>query len=235
MTYETIYYITHYLWLFQLSFNLILIFKYFIYRKKYRENSLLLDSFYLFYFPLLLEISCGFIFIMYDYVHATRINGPFWVAPEVAITVCLLTANILLWGVTKWRFTWEEDKFVYCRFFVGKKEIRFDNIDITKSYLVRPKDQKYLHFEHYQYILFILKSGEKIKVIFEDFFASHYKVTWELNLEDFLIKKLKFQVKSLTYPEYKQERKLIRKIRTKNNKQTLARAQTGDGSLSGGG
>lgn len=206
MNYKPIYYITHYLWLFQLLLNLFLIIKTTLFKKRYKKNSLTLCGILMFVFPTLIEILFGFIFIMFDYVYNTRINGPFYWFPEIMITFSLIISNVLLWFCSNWRLTCENDKFVYHNLFFKLKNISFDEIDCSKSFIVKPKNQKFLHFEHFQYIVFILKNGEKIKIMFDDFLCGGSSGFLILDIEEFLVKKLKFKVKLLTYREYKKEK-----------------------------
>ena len=209
MNYKLIYYITHYLWLFQLLFNLILIIKTILFIKKYKKNSLTMCGFLMFLFPILIELIFGFIFIMFDYVHNTRIDGPFYWFPEIMITFSLVISNVLLWFSSNWRLTYENDKFVYHNLFFKKKNIIFDEIDCSKSYIVKPKNRKFLKYEHYQYIVFHMKNNVKIKVIFDIVLCDNSSSFLILDLEEFLVKKLKFKVKLLSYEEYKEEKKLF--------------------------
>ena len=209
MNYKLFYYITHYLWLFQLIFNLLLIAKALLFKRKYKKNSLLLGGYLLFLFPIVIEFLFGLIFVMFDYVYNTRIDGPFYWFPEIMITLALTISNIFLWFYSNWRFTYENDKFVYHNLFFKLKAISFEEIDYTESYIVKPKNQKFLHFEHYQYILFTLKNGEKIKIIFDCSLCGGSNVSLILDIEKFLTKNLKLKVKHLTYEEYKKQKNIF--------------------------
>ena len=206
MNYKLFYYITHYLWLFQLIFNLLLIAKALLFKRKYKKNSLFLGGYLLFLFPIVIEFLFGLIFVMYDYVYNTRINGPFYWFPEIMITLALAISNMFLWFYSNWRFTYEKDKFIYHNLFFKLKTISFDEIDCLESYIVKPKNQKYLHYNHYQYLILVLSNKERIKIMFDSCFFRGDSAFLVLDIEKFLTKKLKLKVKLLTYEEYKKEK-----------------------------
>ena len=164
MNYKEVYYFTHYLWLFQLLLNIVLYIKYIFFRKKYKKNSLILSDYFLFKFPILVELIYGFVFIMFDYVYNTRKEGDFNGVLEIFITISLLLSNILLFFSSRWRVTFLSDKIIYHNLWFSEKNIFINEINFEDSYIIKPLNRKFLHIGHYQYLLLKLKNNAMIKL-----------------------------------------------------------------------
>ena len=183
------YYVTHYLWTFQIIFNLILIAKYIIMWKKYKKDSMLLNPL-LFVFGGAMTLMWGYVILMFDYVRNTRINGPIYWYLETIITICLVSATLSLWLIANWRFTWYEDCFVFCKANLRKKVIYISDIDVEKSFISRYRRPDVGHFEINTHINFVLKNGKLIKVPYEYMVCSNSDVMWDIKLRRFLTENL---------------------------------------------
>lgn len=183
------YYVTHYLWTFQIIFNLILIAKYIIMWKKYKKDSMLLNPL-LFVFGGAMTLMWGYVILMFDYVRNTRINGPIYWYLEAIITICLVSATLSLWLIANWRFTWYEDRFVFCKANLRKKVIYISDIDVEKSFISRYRRPDVGHFEIDTHINFVLKNGKLIKVPYEYMVCSNSDVMWDIKLRRFLTENL---------------------------------------------
>ena len=183
------YYVTHYLWTFQIIFNLILIAKYIIMWKKHKKDSMLLNPL-LFVFGGAMTLMWGYVILMFDYIHNTRINGPIYWYLEAIITICLVSATLSLWLIANWRFTWYEDRFVFRNARLIKKVIYISDIDVEKSFISRYRRPDVGHFEIDTHMNFVLKNGKLIKVPYEDMVCSNSDVMWDIKLRRFLTENL---------------------------------------------
>ena len=201
----TIYYVTHYLWTSQIIFNLVLIVKYIFLWKKHKKDSMLLNPLLL-AFGFIMTLTWGYVILMFDYVHNTRIIGTVDWYLEIIITICLISSNISLWLIANWRFTWYDDRFVLCKANFTKKEIYINDIDTEKSVIVRDdiRDQKI--FEINPFINFVLKDGTQVKVIYDDMVCSNSDVRWSVDLH--LLLRDKMSLKIISRKEYKKNQKV---------------------------